>query len=399
MESDGDEHVGQNEGDISSAHAQKPDEGGATRGKTSLDASISKVVSTLERRVSEFSKTSKNMTVLAEAVKHLTSEVNSLKRKKEEQDHTSSQSQPPTKRGRVDSEPRPHSSAQSDNEAEVVSDVSVSDSDIDGFMDDEGEEEDKSTEQDNDYDDLEQYFEPVWGVGEEVGSRIAKITNKALMGKNEADEEKGEEEKQTKNDKDKLDKLKQKHLRPKNIEYLQVPDVDDILWRQLKRDVRQVDFQMKKANHNHSQALVPVIKAMEYMKTKNYEKASEHIMDAFKMLCLTIKSNIAGRRERIKKELEPRFKALCNQEATPNKLFRDNLQENIKKLEGTKTSLTTSQKNFLGKKGGNRQQYQQNRGKQHRHQRSASQSHGYNQSNNRFSKPYYKKRNSQPAKK
>ena len=92
------------------------------------------------------------------------------------------------------------------------------------------------------------------------------------------------------------------------------------------------------------------------MKTKNYEKASEHIMDTFKKLCLTIKSNIAGRQERIKKELEPRYKELCNQIATPNKLFSDNLQENIKKLEGTKTSLTTSQKNFVGKKGGNRQQ-------------------------------------------
>ena len=84
-----DRHVDQNDDGISSAHAQKSDEGGTTRGKTSLDGSIAKVVSTLERRVSEFSKTSKNITVLAELVKHLTSEVYTLKRKKEVHHHMS----------------------------------------------------------------------------------------------------------------------------------------------------------------------------------------------------------------------------------------------------------------------------------------------------------------------
>ena len=85
MEFDEDQHVDQNDDGISSAHAQKSDEGGTTRGKTS----IAKVVSTLERRVSEFSKTSKNITVLAELVKHLTSEVYTLKRKKEVHHHMS----------------------------------------------------------------------------------------------------------------------------------------------------------------------------------------------------------------------------------------------------------------------------------------------------------------------
>ena len=153
-----------------------------------------------------------------------------------------------------------------------------------------------------------------------------------------------------------------------------MPDIDSILFHQLKRDVRQTDFQLKKAHYGCSQALVPVIKAMAEMNRKDHRKASEYISNAFKILCLMIKANVAGRREQIKKELEPGFKSLGDHEASPTKLFGDNLQENIKKLEGTKTSLTTSQKNFLGKKGGNRQQAQQQGCNRNHNQRSASHS-------------------------
>ena len=60
----------------------------------------------------------------------------------------------------------------------------------------------------------------MWVVADELGIKIAKITNKALMGKNKTVEEKGEEaiQAQDQNDNDKLDKLKRKHLHPNNIE-------------------------------------------------------------------------------------------------------------------------------------------------------------------------------------
>ena len=176
---------------------------------------------------------------------------------------------------------------------------------------------------------------------------------------------------------------------------MQVPKVDDILWRQLKREVRAVDFQLQKASANYSQALIPVIKTMKFMKKNEHEKASECITDTFKTLCLHIKGNIAGRRERIKKELEPKFRPLCQQEALATNLFGDNFQEAVKKLEGVKSNPTSSAKTFLGKKGGNRQSYQHNNYNNNRNNqpRFASQY-------NRFDKkPYHNKKKEQPSNK
>ena len=56
---------------------------------------------------------------------------------------------------------------------------------------------------------------------------------------------------------------------------------------------------MHKANSNYIQALIPLVKAMAYLKDKEYDKAGECIRDTFKTRCLNIKANIAGRRERI----------------------------------------------------------------------------------------------------
>ena len=76
--------------------------------------------------------------------------------------------------------------------------------------------------------------------------------------------------------------------------------------------------------------------------------------DAYKMLCMFVKYNIAGRRERIISELTPKYKALCKNEATGSCLFGDNFSEAVKKLEGSKANLTGI---FLQKRGSN-QKYQ-----------------------------------------
>ena len=70
------------------------------------------------------------------------------------------------------------------------------------------------------------------------------------------------------------------------------------------------------------------------------------------VLCLNIKTTNAGRNERIKKELQTKFKSLCQNEASATNLFGDDFQEAVKKLEGSKANLTSSAKHFLGKKRG-----------------------------------------------
>ena len=88
-------------------------------------------------------------------------------------------------------------------------------------------------------------------------------------------------------------------MRPSNVTNMEVPQADTFLWHQLKRQVRAVDFQMQKANNNYSQALTPIMKAMVCLKEKEYDKVAEYMKDAYKNVCMFVKYNIAGRRERI----------------------------------------------------------------------------------------------------
>ena len=72
---------------------------------------------------------------------------------------------------------------------------------------------------------------------------MAKITQKALRGK------------KSKKDEERLKKVREKHKRPKNVENLQAPNVEDFAWRQLKREVKQVDYALKKGVLDCSQAI------------------------------------------------------------------------------------------------------------------------------------------------
>ena len=74
---------------------------------------------------------------------------------------------------------------------------------------------------------------------------------------------------------------------------MEVPQADNFLWHQLKRKVRGIDFQMQKANANYAQASTPIMKAMIYLKDKEYNTVAKYIKDAFKMLCMFVKLNVA----------------------------------------------------------------------------------------------------------
>ena len=303
-------------------------QGGSARGTGS---NVNEVVNTLESRVTEFGKACKDIKTLAEAVKALTNDVNGLKRKRLPDDSEQKQ----------EAQEGPSASKQANQMHDVSDSEQESDSDcgLDDFMQDAEPQQDEA--QDG-FEDLEEFFVAHDGVGDAIPDQLASITNRALRGKKQ------------KKEGDKLTSLKEKHMRPSNVTNMEVPQADTFLWHQLKRQVRAVDFQMQKANNNYSQALTPIMKAMVCLKEKEYDKVAEYMKDAYKMLCMFVKYNIAGRRERIISELTPKFKALCKNEATGSCLFGDNFSEAVKKLEGSKANLTG---NFLQKRGSN-QRYQ-----------------------------------------
>jgi len=67
-----------------------------------------------------------------------------------------------------------------------------------------------------------------------------------------------------------------KHLRPKNVNNLQVPKVEEQLQRQLKPETKAFDYTMQKSQSPLCQVMVPVHKIIE---TKKCEQASNKLKD------------------------------------------------------------------------------------------------------------------------
>ena len=93
--------------------------------------------------------------------------------------------------------------------------------------------------------------------------------------------------------------------------------------------------------------MVPLIKIMEA--TEKHDKTvniPSFVSDTFKMLPWNIKQANLKRRERIQKELQPKYRSLCQDGPSATKLLADNFQEAAKKLETTKRNLTVSAGHF-----------------------------------------------------
>ena len=290
--------------------------------------------------------TSQAIRTLAEAVQEIRKDMKSLKRKQEIEDET------PSKKTCTDTSNSPQASTS--QSPDQISESEDSEDELENFM----EEGAKDMEQTETLSDLEDFFQPDDGTGECLTDKMARITEQALRGK-----------KSTK-DEEKLKDLREKYKRPKNIENLQVPTVDEFAWRQMKREVKRVDYALKKGVFDCAQAITPLAKALEVMQGNNDPvTAKGYVMDAFKILCLTVKSTNIKRQELIKREIQPKYRDLCAEQPSATKLLGDNFLESVKKLDGTKTQLTITPQNFLGKRGGDRHQ---------------SSFHSYNNNNNNY---------------
>ena len=344
------------------SHDQNSDQGQGQHGITKL----------LE---DHFSKLSGSVKTLAQAVQTLRSDVNELKRKGQstiENNESSAAKQKKTTDGQADESPSTSATnaaigASSKRADHNLSDESECDEDdIDAIMDEPDEQ-----DEDDSIDllaDLENFFDHKDETGPEVGERIAKCTDKALRGKMTEEDDKN------------LDELKKKNKRPANVPNMQIPMIEEFLWRQLKRETKTYDFVQKKSLENYNLVLSPLIKALDLFKSKSdHNKAVEHVKDAYKIIGLTIKSTNIARMDKIKKELHPDYKSLCKAEdMTTTLLLGENVTDKIKKVkEGSRSTLTGS--HFLAKRGGNRY-FNKNKGASHKYHNNNS---NYNNNNNR----------------
>lgn len=259
-----------------------------------------------------------SLTSINATLKTLTNEVNDLKRK-QNRDHS-----PATiKRRKLTSASSGNDSSDSDNNDE-----------LDQFLEESREAPDRE-----EWSELQDFFQNADETGDAIHEDLANVANKALRSK-------------SKPEKTKL--LQDKHKRPVNVENLQIPRVDEQVWKQLKKDTKSYDFAVQKCQQGMCLALIPTLKALELLKQPQPQIATvkDLVGDIFKCLAQTIVRSNENRMEKIKKDLLPIFKPLCDNTPSATNLFGDKLNENIKQLKENRTSLTSNREPFLGKRGG-----------------------------------------------
>lgn len=207
---------------------------------------------------------------------------------------------------------------------------------------------------------MDQYFVPKSETGEKISDKLATVVNRILR------EDPSEE---------KFKELKEKYKRPANVENMQVPTIDNTLWRVLDRQTRAVDLQLQRDMGSLTTCMVPVLQILDSLQnpTGNQKEDIKKIKglagDTFKLMSHFIGANIQQRKEKIKKEkhLKPRVKAILKETTSSStQLFGDKLKEEMKVLSEKAISLTTdsgtdktgyrsAQQSFLYRRGGRQQ--------------------------------------------
>lgn len=254
-----------------------------------------------------------------------------------------------------------------------------------------------NTEQQNDgnnlLQDLDEFFVEQVICGPPVSENVAKVVNKALRPARLCTE--------------KTKSLCEKYKRPSNVDSLQVPRIDGFLWNQLRNPTKSADIQRQKMINHLNAIATPLVAAMDHISTSEKPDCNilkELIGDTFKLVCTSIVTVNQQRRESIKKELDPKFKAICADEnpVSATGLFGDQLSEQTKQLDSSKnikmTAQTTQKKDFLEKRkwGGNNtpthhQQYRQ--GQQHNSNQKRDSNQTYKSANNKKSHHQQKPKN------
>jgi hypothetical protein len=170
--------------------------------------------------------------------------------------------------------------------------------------------------------DIDDFFEGNKETGEELSKDLASLAYKVLRAKPKEDKAKS---------------LALKHKRPCNVENLQVPKVEEHLWRQLKRNTKAFDYAMQRMQGSICQAVVPVIKLVQKMKTESVSSELRELTgDTFKMLAQTVVHSNDARMEKIKKDLLLAYRPLCTNKPSATKLL----------------TTASTKKSFLHKRGG-----------------------------------------------
>lgn len=144
---------------------------------------------------------------------------------------------------------------------------------------------------------------------------------------------------------------KEKHLRPKNVEFLNTPRVNKPIWENLASSTRVKESQLQSIHKDLLTSAIPTVKVMEKifehkdnMAALDPKEIIDTLKDSIMFLGCANVGMIKIRRENVRRDLPKNMQGLCREEVefSGSQLFGDNLNATIKdvsELNKISTSL------------------------------------------------------------
>lgn len=170
---------------------------------------------------------------------------------------------------------------------------------------------------------LEECFGSSEKCGDEIMDKLAKVTNEGLR---------------TKLDGSKIKDATEKYLRPRNVENLKTPRVNNEIWRHLSRNTRNQDLKLSRTQTLVCKAIIPQLHLIDIIMKKQNAKEkitakeiAKFAMDSLKIMTFAYCDMSYRRREVI---IQPGknedFQSLCSHDhPVTDNLFGDDLEKAV----------------------------------------------------------------------
>ena len=141
-------------------------------------------------------------------------------------------------------------------------------------------------------------------------------------------------------------KLREKFIRPSNVDNLQVPKVEPIIWRNLSDKGKATDAAVQKAVSKFMPGLTAIVQQLELInkhkkelkKIPVFKEIKKLSTEAVSALSHAVSASCQQRKDAIKSELDSKFHSLCEpaHPVSATQLFGDNLNAELKELDDSK---------------------------------------------------------------
>ena len=141
-------------------------------------------------------------------------------------------------------------------------------------------------------------------------------------------------------------KLREKFIRPSNVDNLQVPKVEPIIWRNLSDKGKATDAAVQKAMSKFMPGLTAIVQQLELInkhkkelkKIPVFKEIKKLSTEAVSALSHAVSASCQQRKDAIKSELDSKFHSLCEpaHPVSATQLFGDNLNAELKELDDSK---------------------------------------------------------------